>query len=171
MTPTFNVCCALYRGALETPQRRAASTQLAFRSRTAISTRLWPFPCPHFSPPATMIAKAQPAMRDSRRPALLNPAKSPHCGVLVEEQTEVWNRLFLGSLRIQRAKLTFHNCNETEVITVVALDLRADGWVVTGLRLGSAKSIEHTLESIRGVEILGDASSEADLFDTLPPLA
>jgi hypothetical protein len=98
-------------------------------------------------------------------------AATTGCTPQPDEQTHIWNSLFQGSLLIQQVRLRFHDSNEADVLTVVALDLRAEGWVVTGRRDGSQRSVEHYLHRIREVEVLGDSPALDELDANLPPMA
>ncbi len=88
-----------------------------------------------------------------------------------DEESRIWNCLFQSSFTIQRVRLRFHNSAEADVMTVNSLELRPDGWVVSGIRLGSGQTIEHPLHRIRDVEVLGESSVGSEINSGLPPMA
>jgi hypothetical protein len=89
----------------------------------------------------------------------------------VNTGSEIWNILFQGSLLSQLARLSFHETEYCEVMTIAALDLRPDGWVVIGVKFGSSEPIERPVNHIRGVQILEAPSVDCEIQITLPPMA
>lgn len=86
-------------------------------------------------------------------------------------QTEIWTQLFQSALHVRKVRLQFDHPHADEVLTMVALDLRSDGWVVTGIPTGSTSPIEHCLDRITHVEVLGESHSHACETPPLPPMA
>ena len=117
-------------------------------------------------------------MISDARTMLCTPSRSRPCGGgsgqpfdNSDEDSRIWNCLFQSSFTIQRVRLKFHNSAEADVMTINSLELRPDGWVVSGIRLGSGQTIEHPLHRIRDVEVLGESSVGSEVDAGLPPMA
>jgi hypothetical protein len=118
-----------------------------------------------------MIAKANATLSRSSRPRLDSSGGANEMTLDADEQTRIWNCLFQGSLTIQQVRLRFHDCTDIDVIAVIALDFRPNGWVVTGMRIESQQPIEHQLDRIRDAEILGEETTVDEIGADLPPMA